>query len=241
MSTAGSLIPVKILVVTAHPDDVDFGAGGTIRKWILEGHDVVYCLVTDGQAGGSDNTITRDEMAAIRRREQTEAAAVLGVTELHFLGFPDGAVVADLALRREISAVIRRIRPDRVLTQSPERRYDRIYASHPDHLATGEATMCAVYPDARNEFAFPELLAERGLAPHTVAETWIMGGPNPQRFEDVSTTIDAKIAALMCHASQHQDPAAMRERVLQWGATVAAAGKLPPGTLAEPFLVVDTR
>ena len=240
-STRGSLRPVKILVVTAHPDDVDFGAGGTVRKWILEGHEVVYCLVTDGQAGGSDNSITRDEMAAIRRREQTEAAAVLGVTELHFLGFPDGAVVADLHLRREISAAIRRIKPDRVLTQSPERRYDRIYASHPDHLATGEATMCAVYPDARNEFAFPELLTERGLAPHTVAETWIMGGPNPQHFEDVSTTIDAKIDALMCHASQHQDPAAMRERVLQWGATVAETGGLPTGTLAEPFLIVDTR
>ena len=240
-STPGSLVLVKILVVTAHPDDVDFGAGGTVRKWILEGHEVVYCLVTDGQAGGSDNTITREEMAAIRRREQTEAAAVLGVTELHFLGFPDGAVVADLNLRREISAVIRRIKPDRLLTQSPERRYDRIYASHPDHLATGEATMCAVYPDARNEFAFPELLAERGLAPHTVAETWIMGGPNPTHFEDVSTTINAKIDALMCHASQHQDPAAMRERVLQWAAIVAEAGGLPAGSLAEPFLIVDTK
>jgi LmbE family N-acetylglucosaminyl deacetylase len=232
---------MKILVVTAHPDDVDFGAGGTIRKWILEGHHVVYCLVTDGQAGGTDNTITRDDMAAIRRREQTLAAAVLGVTELHFLGFPDGAVVADLELRREISAVIRRVQPDRVLTQSPERRYDRIYASHPDHLATGEATMCAVYPDARNEFAFPELLSERGLAPHSVSETWIMGGPHPRHFEDVSATIDAKFDALMCHASQHHDAAAMGERVMQWSATVAEAGGLPAGSLAEAFLIVDTK
>jgi len=154
---------MKILVITAHPDDVDFGAGGTIARWVSEGHEVVYCLVTDGQAGGSDNTISREEMARIRRREQTAAAKVLGVHKLHFLGFPDGAVIADLALRREISAVIRIEKPDRVLTQSSERRYDRIYASHPDHLATGEAALCAVYPDARNEFAFPELLSERGL------------------------------------------------------------------------------
>ncbi len=109
---------MKILVVTAHPDDVDFGAGGTVATWICEGHEVVYCLVTDGQAGGSDNTVTRDEVAAIRRREQTAAANMLGVTELHWLGFPDGAVVADLNLRREISAVIRIVKPDRVLTQS---------------------------------------------------------------------------------------------------------------------------
>ena len=98
---------MKILVVTAHPDDVDFGAGGTVATWISEGNEVVYCLVTDGQAGGSDNTVTRDEVAALRRREQTAAANMLGVTELHWLGFPDGAVVADLNLRREISAVIR--------------------------------------------------------------------------------------------------------------------------------------
>ena len=93
---------MKILIITAHPDDVDFGAGGTIARWVSEGNEVVYCLVTDGQAGGSDNSISRDEMARIRRREQTAAAKVLGVHKLHFLGFPDGAVVADLALRRAI-------------------------------------------------------------------------------------------------------------------------------------------
>jgi LmbE family N-acetylglucosaminyl deacetylase len=107
---------MKILVITAHPDDVDFGAGGTIATWTSEGHEVIYCLVTDGQAGGSDNTITRDEMARIRRKEQTAAANVLGVTELHWLGFPDGAVVPDLNLRREISAVIRIVKPDREFT-----------------------------------------------------------------------------------------------------------------------------
>lgn len=232
---------MKILVITAHPDDVDFGAGGTVATWICEGHEVVYCLVTDGQAGGSDNTVTRDEVAALRRCEQTAAANMLGVTELHWLGFPDGAVVADLNLRREISAVIRIVKPDRVLTQSGERNYNRIYASHPDHLATGEAALCAVYPDARNEFAFPELLSERGLAPHSVPETWIMAGPSPKHFVDTTEVFGKKIAALLCHASQHTDPAGLPERMRGWGEMIAEAGGLPKGRTAEAFLVVDTK
>ena len=232
---------MRILIVTAHPDDVDFGSGGTVATWTNEGHEVVYCLVTDGQAGGSDNTISRDEMAAIRRREQTAAALVLGVTELHFLGFPDGAVVADLNLRREISAIIRIVKPDRVVTQSAERRYDRIYASHPDHLATGEATLCAVYPDARNEFAFPELISERGLIPHAVPEVWVTGGHNAAMYVDMTAAFDKKIEALLCHQSQHQDPIGLPERMRGWGEQIAKAGGLQEGRLAEAFLVIDTK
>lgn len=232
---------MRILAITAHPDDVDFGSGGTIATWTNEGHEVVYCLVTDGQAGGYDNTITRAELAAIRRREQTAAALVLGVTELHFLGFPDGAVVADLNLRREISAIIRIVKPDRVVTQSAERRYDRIYASHPDHLATGEATLCAVYPDARNEFAFPELISERELAPHAVQEVWVTGGNNATMFVDMTAAFDKKIEALLCHKSQHQDPIGLPVRMRGWGEQIATAGGLPEGRLAEAFLVIDTK
>ena len=232
---------MKVLVVVAHPDDVDFGSGGTVATWIAEGHEVVYCLVTDGQAGGSDNTVTREQVAQTRRLEQTAAAKILGVTELHWLGFQDGAVVADLNLRREISAIIRIVKPDRVLTQSAERNYSRIYASHPDHLATGEATLCAIYPDARNEFAFPELLSERGLAPHAVPETWIMAGPNPKHFVDTTDVMDKKITALLCHESQHPDPAGLSARMRSWGEMIATAGGLPAGRTAEAFLVVDTK
>ena len=232
---------MKILVVVAHPDDVDFGSGGTIATWIAEGHEVVYCLVTDGQAGGSDNTVTREQVAQTRRLEQTAAAKILGVTELHWLGFQDGAVIADLNLRREISAIIRITKPDRVLTQSAERNYSRIYASHPDHLATGEATICAIYPDARNEFAFPELLSERGLAPHAVPETWIMAGPDPKHFVDTTDVLDQKIAALLCHESQHPDPAGLPARMRSWGEMIAKAGGLPAGRTAEAFLVIDTK
>ena len=232
---------MKILVVVAHPDDVDFGSGGTIATWIAEGHEVVYCLVTDGQAGGSDNTVTREQVAQTRRLEQTAAAKILGVTELHWLGFQDGAVIADLNLRREISAIIRIVKPDRVLTQSAERNYSRIYASHPDHLATGEATICAIYPDARHEFAFPELLSERGLAPHAVPETWIMAGPDPKHFVDTTDVLDQKIAALLCHESQHPDPAGLPARMRSWGEMIAKAGGLPAGRTAEAFLVIDTK
>ena len=235
------LVEVKVLVVVAHPDDVDFGSGGTVATWIAEGHEVVYCLVTDGQAGGSDNTVTREQVAQTRRLEQTAAAKILGVTELHWLGFQDGAVVADLNLRREISAIIRIVKPDRVLTQSAERNYSRIYASHPDHLATGEATLCAIYPDARNEFAFPELLSERGLAPHAVPETWIMAGPNPKHFVDTTDVMDKKITALLCHESQHPDPAGLPARMRSWGEMIATAGGLPAGRTAEAFTVVDTK
>ncbi len=231
---------MRILVVTAHPDDVDFGSGGSVATWTGEGHDVVYCLVTDGQAGGFDNSISREEMKAIRRREQTEAGAVLGVTELHFLGFPDGAVVADLDLRREISAIIRKVKPDRVVTQSPERRYDRIYASHPDHLATGEATLCAVYPDARNEFAFPELLSERNLPPHAAPEIWLMGGPNPNTFVDTTEVFDQRMEALLCHKSQHRDASGLPERMRSWGTQIASMGGLPVGRIAEAYLAIDT-
>ena len=226
--------------MTAHPDDVDFGAGGTVASWTDEGHRVEYCLVTRGEAGGFDASMPRADVGRLRLDEQRAAAAILGVAAVHDLGFSDGSVEPNLALRREISAMIRAVRPDRVLTQSPERRWDRIFASHPDHLATGEATMCAVYPDARNEFAFPELLRERALEPHTVAETWVMGGPSPRQIVDVTAQFDRKLAALECHASQHRDTAAMRERVSAWGRTVAEANGLGTDRMAEAFLVVAT-
>jgi len=203
------------------------------------GHRVVYCLVTDGQAGGFDNKISRDRMAEIRREEQAAAAKVVGVTELHFLGFPDGAVMADLELRLAISRVIRQVRPDVVVTQSPVRNLERIYGSHPDHIATGEATLCAVYPDSRNEFAHVELMVE-GHQPHNVPEVWIVGGPEADYFVDITETYDRKIEALLCHASQMQDPSRIPQLIREWGERVAEEGGLEPGRLAEGFRKLAT-
>ena len=134
--------------------------------------------MTDGEAGGEDRDLPRTEMAATRRQEQLAAARRSGSTDVTFLGHPDGRVTPSDELRRDISRVIRRFRPQRVLTQSPERNWDRIYGSHPDHLAAGEATACAVYPDSRNPFAHPDLL-EEGLEPHAVDELWLMAHPTP--------------------------------------------------------------
>jgi LmbE family N-acetylglucosaminyl deacetylase len=238
MSATDSEVPDRVLVVTAHPDDVDFGAAGSVAAWTEAGAQVTYCVVTDGDAGGFDPAVPRSAIAGIRQAEQTAAAAVVGVTDLHFLGYPDGRVEATLDLRRDISRVIRMVQPQRVVTQSPVRNFQRIFASHPDHLAAAEATMCAVYPDSRNPFAFPELM-EAGLDAWTVPEVWLMAG-DADRFVDITGTFDRKVKALLSHASQMPDPDAMEPRMRLWGGAVAKAGGLPAGRLAEGFQRVAT-
>ena len=230
----------RALVVGAHPDDIDFGAAGTVAKLTDAGVSVAYCLVTNGDAGGFDPDIPRSEIPRIRREEQTNAAAHCGVTELHFLGYPDGRVEVTLELRRDLSRVIRIVRPELVICQSPMRYLDRIYASHPDHLAAGEATLCAVYPDARNPFAYPELVAE-GLDAWTVNEVWLSAHEHPDHVIDVTDAVDRKLAALHEHVSQHQDPVAMDARVRDWMRMTAERAGFPEGRFAEAFRRVDTR
>jgi LmbE family N-acetylglucosaminyl deacetylase len=227
----------RVMVVAAHPDDVDFGAAGTVAAWVKAGVEVSYCIVTDGEAGGSDRSVERSEMARIRRQEQREAAATVGVHDVVFLGYPDGRLTASMELRRDVSRQIRRLRPDRVLCPSPERNWERLGASHPDHLAAGEATVCAVYPDARNPFAHPELL-EEGLEPFSVPEMWLMGVPQPTHAVDVTDTFEAKMAALCCHRSQIADGAAVEARIRPWFTELAARAGLPEGRLAEAFRAV---
>ena len=229
----------RILVVTAHPDDVDFGAAGGVATWTGQGIDVSYCVITDGDAGGFDPAVPRSEIPAIRRAEQAAAAAVAGVSDLHFLAYPDGRLEPTLALRRDISRVIRLVRPQRVVAQSPVRTFQRIFASHPDHLAAGEATMCAVYPDSRNQFAFPELL-EEGHEPWTVDEVLLMATQDADTYVDITEVFDRKIKALLCHASQLADPSVIEERVREWGTRVAAEAGLGEGRVAEAFQRVQT-
>jgi LmbE family N-acetylglucosaminyl deacetylase len=160
------------------------------------------------------------------------------VTDLTFLGYPDGRLVSSIELRRDISRQVRLKTPTRLVCQSPDRMWERIGASHPDHLAAGEAAVCAAYPDARNPFAHPELL-EEGLEPHAVSEIWLMAAPGADRAVDVTDTFDRKIAALLCHRSQIGDGGEeLAERVRQWLSAGAAAAGLPPGRLVESFRVV---
>jgi len=228
----------RILVVCAHPDDVDFGVAGSVAVWVKAGIEVSYCIVTDGDAGGSDRSISRADMAVLRREEQRAAAAEVGVSDVVFLGYPDGRLTPSIELRRDISRQIRLVRPDRLVCQSPERMWDRIGASHPDHLAAGEASVCAVYPDARNPFAHPELLDE-GLEPYSVPEIWMMAAPGADRVVDVTDTFDRKVAALMCHKSQMTDPDAVAQRVRTWARQQAEVAGLPDDASAELFRVTN--
>jgi len=229
----------RILVITAHPDDVDFGAAGTIARWTDAGIEVSYCVVTNGDAGGSDRSVSRADMVTIRQAEQTAAAKQVGVYDLHFLGYPDGLVEPTIGLRRDLARVIRLLRPNRVLCPSPDRNYQRMGTSHPDHRAVGASALDAVYPDSRNPFAFPELLAAEKLEPWTVREVWISGSPAPTHYVDITDTFGRKIAALRSHASQISDPVGLEERLRGWLGSAAAAGGLPAGSLAESFQVLE--
>ncbi len=229
----------RVLVITAHPDDVDFGAAGTVATWTQAGIQVSYCICTSGDAGGFDDT-PRDQMAPLREAEQKAAAVELGVHDVTFLRYPDGRLTPSIELRRDISREIRRVRPDRVLTQSPEIWWKRLGASHPDHRAAGEAAVAAVYPDARNPFAHPELLADEGLEAWTVRELWIMGAPDERvdHAVDVTATADRKIAALRAHVSQTAHMDGLDTRIREWLRLTASRFDQPEGSLAEAFQIV---
>ncbi len=234
----------RALVIMAHPDDVDFGSAGTVATWTDAGIEVTYCLVTSGDAGGSDLSQSYEDRASLREAEQTKAALEVGVTDVRFLRFPDGRVTYDLELRKALSRVIRQVRPQRVLTQSSERNVDRIYASHPDHYATGQAAIDAVYPDARNPFAHPELLADEGLEPWSVPEVWTQGGgeiPEHARVVvDITDTFDRKMAALRSHVSQTAHRSDLDDMLREWNAMNAKIAGLPEGRLAEIYRRIDT-
>jgi LmbE family N-acetylglucosaminyl deacetylase len=230
----------RVLVIAAHPDDVDFGSAGTVARWTGAGIGVAYCIVTDGDAGGYDESMPRAEIAPMRRKEQTAAAACVGVHDLRFLGYPDGRVEPTLALRKDLARVIRQVRPERVLCPTPERNYARMPPSHPDHRAVGSAALDAVYPDARNPFAFPELRTEEGLDAWTVREVWLGGGPAANHYVDVTETFDRKVAALRAHESQTGHMDKLEEFLRGWLSRAAAQAGLPEGHLAESFQVIDT-
>lgn len=230
--------PERILVVFAHPDDADFGCGASVARWIAEGAQVTYCALTDGGAGGSDLEVDRGEVPGIRRAEQRAAAEVLGVKDVVFLGYADGALEVTLDLRRDVSRVIRQVRPQRVVCQSPEWNWDAIYSSHPDHRAAGAVALAAVYPDSRNPFAHPELRNDEGLEPHTVDEVWLMNGQPPNTYVDVTDHFAAKVAALRCHASQLDPEWDLEEFLGERLRGHAERAGLEEGRMAEPFQVV---
>jgi LmbE family N-acetylglucosaminyl deacetylase len=197
--------PKKIAVVVAHPDDAEFICAGTIARWVDEGHEVVYVLLTSGDKGSADPEMTPQKLAATREAEQREAARILGARDVIFMRYPDGELEPNLELRREIVRIIRRLKPDVVVCQDPTVRWvDTQYINHPDHRAAGEATLAAVFPAARDRMNFPELLAE-GLEPHKVREIYLAGALTPDVAIDITAYLERKLESLRAHVSQIGD------------------------------------
>lgn len=192
----------SVLIVVAHPDDAEFGTGGTIARFARAGAEVRVCVVTNGASGSKDPEMTRERLAAIRKAEQEAASAVLGAKEVLWLGYEDAYLEPTIELRRNITRLIRLHRPDLVITHDPSRWYwlDR-YINHPDHRACGEATLGAVIPSSDTRLAFPELIDE-GLEPHRLKAVWLAGPAEADHWVDISEVIDLKIDALRCHATQ---------------------------------------
>lgn len=189
--------PVHALVIAPHPDDPEFGAAGTVAAWTQSGKTVVFALCTNGDKGTSNPALESADLPLIRQREQRAAAAVLGVDEVVFMGYPDQGLEETADFRKECVRLIRRYRPEIVVTTDPYRRY----IWHRDHRICGHVVLDAVFPGARDRLAFPDLLAE-GLQPHKVAEVWCFGADHNNHFSDISATFDTKIEALRCHESQ---------------------------------------
>lgn len=226
----------RVLVVQAHPDDVDFGVAGTVATWTARGIAVTYGICTDGQAGGFDPELPRSELPEVRRAEQVAAAKAVGVDDVRFLGYVDGELAVTTDLVRDLTRLIREVRPDRLVAPSTVRDYRRLPVSHPDHLAAGEAAVRALYPAARNPFAFPELAAA-GLAPWTVRELWLTGHPTWNHAVDITDRFEDKLTALHAHASQHQTPDELGPMLRKYLGAAAREAGLGDGRLAETFAV----
>jgi len=234
----------RALAIIAHPDDAEFWAGGTIAAWTATGVEMSYLVLTDGEAGGFDPSVRREDIPSLRRNEQLRAAAVLGVGDVRFLGLREGSLVnPSRALHVELVRTIRRVRPQRLITWSPEWNWARFRSCHPDHLATATATLRAVYPDAGNAFVLTELFEREGLEPWTTPEIWLINSPTEQvnHYVDITETFERKVDAVLAHESQVPDRAGLANRLRQRIAEHTASFGLPEGRLAEAFQVVFNR
>jgi LmbE family N-acetylglucosaminyl deacetylase len=215
-STPGSWeTPQSILVILAHPDDPEFFCGATLARWARAGHKISYQLLTCGDKGFNDSTppdMTTDVLCAIRHEEQTNAARVIGVQAVHWLDRPDGYLIPDLDLRREIVRVIRKLKPDILVTCDPQTLFATYGLNHPDHRAAGQVVLDAVFPAAGSPVFFPELMAE-GYQPHMPKEVWCSLTNQPNTALDVTETWPVKLEALLNHKTQIGDAEKFKERM----------------------------
>jgi LmbE family N-acetylglucosaminyl deacetylase len=232
-SMSKPLQPKVVLAIGAHADDIDFSAACCIAQWIQAGAVVHYLIVTDGGKGSTDPHTKPAELAAVREKEQRQAADVLGIQEVHFFGYEDGALEVTMELKGRIVQLIRKLKPDTVITWDPTVKYvsELGFINHPDHCATGQATMDSVYPLARDHLSFPD----QDLAPHKVQHLLLINPERPNYFVDVTHTFDAKLQALKRHTSQVAS-GPLFERLKEYSAHI---GKMTDCTYAEGFVRID--
>jgi LmbE family N-acetylglucosaminyl deacetylase len=219
-----------VMVVAAHPDDCEFLAGGTVARLAKEGREITYVIVTNGNKGSSDRNVTSEQLKPIREEEQWRAARVLGVERVEFLGYEDGEVEDTRDLRRDVTREIRRWRPDLIITLNPHRTYNNFPGWHRDHRITGRVVLDCVYPIARDHLSFPELLPEH--EPHKVREVYLIQWEQPPLVIDITDTIELKLQAIACHASQIGDFKSFEARMWNRAATL---GKETGYAYAEGF------
>ncbi|MBW2029231.1 MAG: PIG-L family deacetylase [Deltaproteobacteria bacterium] len=218
-----------VMVVTPHPDDAEFGVAGTVARWVRDGKDVVYVVCTNGDKGSNNSEIDPKELAKIREKEQLAAAALLGVKDVVFLRYPDQGLEDTPEFRKKIVRLIRTYRPQTVVTADPYRRY----IWHRDHRITGQVTLDAIFPYARDYLSYPDL-TEEGLRPHKVREILFWASEDINFRSDITKTFDLKLAALQCHESQvGQFPSGELEKRLRERHSMLAEGQ--DFELAEAF------
>lgn len=218
-SNVEGYVPKSAMVVVAHPDDAEFMVAGTVAKWARAGAEVTYVIVTKGDKGSEDPAMTPTKLTEIREAEQRAAGALLGVQHYEFMGYPDGYLVHTLELRKDLARLIRKYRPEVVMCFDPSNRFfSDNYTNHPDHRASGDATVDAVFPTARDRLTFPELLVD-GYEPHKVSQLWMGSAKDPNVWVDIGDTLPLKLAALGAHPSQlGPDIVAFGEQMARWGA-----------------------
>lgn len=230
-------IPKRAMSIHAHPDDQEFSVAGTLARWAKAGCEIVSVVITSGDAGSNDpahDAEYKPTLARIREAEQTAANEVLGIKETVFLGYPDGELEPSLDLRKELTRLIRRYKPEVVVTGDPEAYfYDNSYVNHPDHRAAARAACEAVFPSAGTRLIFTDLLDE-GLQPHNVKRLYIHGTEKPDTWVDISASIQTKVSALRRHASQIGEMDVDKE-MREWA---AESGKKKKMDYAEAFRVM---
>lgn len=232
--------PVRMMAIVAHHDDIEFGIAGSIAKWVQQGAEVTYVIITDGSAGSNEPGSVRWELAETRKAEQIKAAEAIGVTDVRFLGYEDGYLQPTMELRRRLTRIIREVKPQRVICQDPTTVfYGDSYINHPDHRAAGEAAIYATFPSSESRPIFPELLDE-GLEPHKVKELYLTLTLNPTHYEDVTDTIDKKMDALRAHVSQIGAGEDAEKGALSWiKERMAESGEKVGVKYAEMFRVMQ--